>query len=397
MIKLMKFIIRMVILSAILFFYFNNCRAGGNDVIGKIRFDYYDQTFTFSVPAVFNEKFLPYYDYAFDDISSQVNPIYRKLHREIDPQFIEQLKNIQQIHHYNDHMMLWLIYRIIKDLSYDMDHRNFLLWYIGQQMNWKVALAFRNHITFLVSYREHIGSIYYVENDIKYYAEFFDGPVRDEGSCFIVEALQPGLKKASNQVRMPSDFIRIKYRSVNFEYQNKQYHFDFAYNSQLVEYQDHLDYFYFDTIVQAPTSSIFRRSLHDNLDNILHDMNEYQAVDFLMKLIQFGFRHQPDHDQFGREKPVFPEEFLHYPYADCEDRSIFFLAVVKELLGLKGVLLIYPQHMIPAIEFNQSVKGSCVTYKGKEFYFCEVSGETYYPGRIPDSYINCTVENFYFN
>jgi len=100
-------------------------------------------------------------------------------------------------------------------------------------------------------------------------------------------------------------------------------------------------------------------------------MTEVQAVNFLLHLTQSGFKYKTDGEQFGRERSLFLEESLNFPANDCEDRSIFFGKLVKELLGLRVVGLIYPNHLATAVEFKSHVKGDSVTYDNRRYIICD--------------------------
>jgi hypothetical protein len=58
------------------------------------------------------------------------------------------------------------------------------------------------------------------------------------------------------------------------------------------------------------------------------------------------------------------DETLLYPASDCEDRSILFAALVRELLGLEVVGLLYPGHMATAVKFNAPGAGDVVQVGG---------------------------------
>jgi uncharacterized caspase-like protein len=62
---------------------------------------------------------------------------------------------------------------------------------------------------------------------------------------------------------------------------------------------------------------------------------------------------------------------LYYPYADCEDRSILFSRLVRDLLGLDVVLVYYPGHLATAVHFAQEVAGDYLQCKGKRYVVCD--------------------------
>ena len=82
--------------------------------------------------------------------------------------------------------------------------------------------------------------------------------------------------------------------------------------------------------------------------------------------MQTSFNYKTDDGQFGEENYLFPEETLHYRYSDCEDRSILFTWLVKNILGLDVIGLDYPGHVAAAVALDNPVSGDSVTYKEKK-------------------------------
>ena len=65
------------------------------------------------------------------------------------------------------------------------------------------------------------------------------------------------------------------------------------------------------------------------------------------------------------------EEIFHYPFSDCEDRSVLFAFLVHELLNLEVVGVNYPGHMATAVCFNEAVDGDYLLHDGKNFVICD--------------------------
>ena len=61
----------------------------------------------------------------------------------------------------------------------------------------------------------------------------------------------------------------------------------------------------------------------------------------------------------------------YYPYCDCEDRSILFSRLVRDLMGLDVVLIYYPGHLATAVKFSSEVKGDYITYQGDRYTVCD--------------------------
>ncbi|MGM9852418.1 MAG: hypothetical protein ACI30N_00400 [Muribaculaceae bacterium] len=68
---------------------------------------------------------------------------------------------------------------------------------------------------------------------------------------------------------------------------------------------------------------------------------------------------------------ILPEESLFYPYADCEDRSVLFSHLVRDLLGLDVALVYYPNHLATAVRFTDSVAGDAMQVGQSRFVVCD--------------------------
>ena len=62
---------------------------------------------------------------------------------------------------------------------------------------------------------------------------------------------------------------------------------------------------------------------------------------------------------------------MYYPYCDCEDRSILFSRLIRDLLGLDVVLVFYPGHLATAVHFTEDVKGDYIIVDGKKYVICD--------------------------
>ena len=124
----------------------------------------------------------------------------------------------------------------------------------------------------------------------------------------------------------------------------------------------------------ASLSEQVKSSLYPVLRKAIQGKSEIDAANILINFVQTGFEYATDDDQFGYERPLFPDETFFYPYSDCEDRSILFANLVRELMGLEVVLLHYPGHLATAVHFNDNVLGDYLMVDGKKYI---VSDPTY--------------------
>lgn len=110
------------------------------------------------------------------------------------------------------------------------------------------------------------------------------------------------------------------------------------------------------------------------------------ALNLLLAWVQNGFQYQTDGEQFGYEKPFFLEENFYYPASDCEDRSILFAFLVRNLLKKKVVLLDYPGHVATAVCMDEEIKGAYVLLDGKKYVVCDPTYVNAEVGRVMPDY-----------
>ena len=126
-----------------------------------------------------------------------------------------------------------------------------------------------------------------------------------------------------------------------------------------------------DSYAKASLSEQAKEGLYPALRQYIEGKNKVEAAELLLDFVQTAFDYQTDDQQFGEERPLFGDETLYYPYCDCEDRSILYSILVRELLGLDVVLLHYPEHLATAVCFSDDVKGDYVMLSGKRYVVCD--------------------------
>lgn len=125
---------------------------------------------------------------------------------------------------------------------------------------------------------------------------------------------------------------------------------------------------YFSCCLPAET----RRTLYDIFVPLAEEHSLPEFVGILLHFVQTSFEYKTDEEQFGQEKYFYPEEVIAYPFCDCEDRSVFFSCLVRDLTGGDVVGLDYPGHVATAVCFGDTgVSGDAVTYRGKKYIICD--------------------------
>ncbi len=255
-----------------------------------------------------------------------------------------------------------------------------LQMYVLAQSGYKVRIARSDDKLFLlVPFRTiFYGHTIIVLGDGKHYYVLGNKESRNQSRYYYVyEESFPRERTAS--LKMPGTPKLGKESGVNKLFQSRRYEDTFA---QVVTNKNLID-FYNDYPVSSNWDEYVRTSLSDEVKNSLYPAlraqingkTKLQAANILINFVQTAFQYMTDQEQFGYERPLFGDETFYYPYSDCEDRSILFAILVRELLGLDVVLLHYPQHLATAVDYgDEEVGGYYFNVDGKKY---TVSDPTY--------------------
>ncbi len=121
------------------------------------------------------------------------------------------------------------------------------------------------------------------------------------------------------------------------------------------------------------------RSLGQDVKDVLYPAlraaiagkGEREAANVIISFVQRAFEYKTDDEQFGCERSLFADETFFYPYSDCEDRSILYSVLMRDLLGLDVVLILYPGHLATAVKFNVEVTGDYFTLSDGVYTVCD--------------------------
>lgn len=117
----------------------------------------------------------------------------------------------------------------------------------------------------------------------------------------------------------------------------------------------------------TPMQQSVKDELYPALRQAISGCGQLTAVNKLLNWVQTGFVYEYDDKVWGGDRAFFAEESLNYPYCDCEDRSILFTRLVRDLLGLKCILIYYPGHLASAVQFTESVSGDYIMLSGRKY------------------------------
>ena len=129
----------------------------------------------------------------------------------------------------------------------------------------------------------------------------------------------------------------------------------------------------------TPVAPEVRDKVYPQLKEQIGNAPKLMAANMLLNWVQMGLTYAYDEKVWGHDRAFFAEESLFYPFCDCEDRSILFSHLIRDLLDLDVVLVYYPGHLYTAVCFNEDVTGDYIMVNGKKF---TVADPTYYNANV---------------
>lgn len=121
----------------------------------------------------------------------------------------------------------------------------------------------------------------------------------------------------------------------------------------------------------TPLDSTVKEMLYPSLSSTMDGKSYPEAVDILLDFVQTAFVYEYDDKVWGEDRAFFAEESLYYPYCDCEDRSILFSRLVRDLLGLDVILVYYPGHLATAVKFEEPLNGDYIQLGNERYLVCD--------------------------
>jgi hypothetical protein len=254
--------------------------------------------------------------------------------------------------------------------------QNLLLWYFLVKSGYDVRLGYAGQdVHLFVAVRQQVYSTKFTAvGKQTYYAVLAADRGDSIRSFYTYEANYPVKLRPLDIGSAATGFTRTvaAQRALAFDYRGETIRLSVPYDRRLVEYMGSFPQSEFPLYFDTDGSSLVRSGLLAELRKRTATMSEEEAVNFLLAFVQKAFAYKTDDDQFGHEKYFFVEESLHFPYNDCEDRSVLFSWLVHELLGLKTVGLLYPGHMTTAVALGQvRAESATVDYRGQRYVIAD--------------------------
>jgi len=183
-----------------------------------------------------------------------------------------------------------------------------------------------------------------------------------------------------------------KSKEFKFQYNNTDYAVTLDFDEEMIRFYNTIPLsdvsIYFNSVVSERT----KESVEEAFLPIIEGMSDYEAASILLKFVQQAFDYKTDQQVFGKERYFFADELLHYPYADCEDRSVLYAYLVKTLLKKEVMALGFPGHMATAINLGETNDGVKISYNNKIYLVADPTLYGASPGLIMPSVFGETAD-----
>ncbi len=280
---------------------------------------------------------------------------------------VESLLEAKKELNINDYAYMLLCQYFSKSLyPANANAARLMTWFVMLRSGYSLRVGFNDEaIALLVPTQDQVYQKAYLNIDgINYYIF----PDLKNNSLYTYDEDYRSGKPVSFGIHSPMNLGgKTAERKVKFEFEGKTYDIKLNYDPDLIDFFQYYPLLSFETYFNAPMSVQSRETLYAALQPVIGEMDEVRAVNFILRFVQTAFAYKTDPEQFGREKYFFAEEVLHYPYCDCEDRSVLFSYLVRELLGLNVVALEYPGHMATAVAFKSPFSGNHLVYNNQRY------------------------------
>lgn len=230
----------------------------------------------------------------------------------------------------------------------------------------------------LYASKHHIyGKTYFEIDGMEYYV--FEG---DEDMMEVCDVAFPQEKALSLYITEAQEFAEDKsdvrtleaarYPDMNFKVSVNRNLVEF-YNSYPSSFVDGNFMTRWAIYANTPMNKGVKEMLYPALRERIKGLSKKEAVEKILNWVQTAFVYEYDTKVWGEDRAFFAEETLFYPYCDCEDRSILFSRIMRDLLGLKVILVYYPGHLASAVCMDTEVKGDYIELDGERFTICDAT------------------------
>ena len=336
-----------------------------------VRVDFFGHTLNFAVPTNLNDGY--HGSPTGKGIAAWWNKRAEVPYKDLANQIKTEARQLQL----NDWGTVLLIQHLATAIHNDYNSQALLSWYLAVRCGFDARVAYNQNIYLLLASEQPLyGITYLTVNKRAYYALGYAADGRYDpprGRLFTYERQHENGKQAldfSNSERFVAAG-RTEMRNLDFSFNGSSHSIQLRIHQQAAAYLNlypQLDLSYY---IEAGLPMDLGRDLLNQLKPLVAGKSELEAVNLLLRFTQTAFAYETDEQQFGRENYLFPLETLYFRASDCEDRTILFSWLVKNLLQLDVALVTWPGHVAAAVAFHGNVDGQGWTVGGKRYVIAD--------------------------
>lgn len=294
-----------------------------------------------------------------------------------------QLDSISVCFGLDDIAYLLFLEKVAKSVYFDFFEYNVFKYTLLKQKGYRTMLGYStDYITVYGQLDFKVHNVAFVEYNHLVYTDVSFKQNLEQCNEQLFEAPISGRAITMNESHPPFFNAESSTYKIHFEYEGMNYHFQGSLNKSLLAYYKELPAIEFGQVyLNYQLSEQAKESLISSLKESTRNMFPSKQIDFLLQFAQTAFVYKKDYEWMGVEKFAFPEEVLANQFADCEDKSVLFAYLAKEVLDLPSVALIYyvDNHLNVGVAFNHKSAYNFI-YNNQKYLVCEPSGFGFKPG-----------------
>lgn len=288
--------------------------------------------------------------------------------------WLEQLSYYANKLNLDDWGKVLLTHQVLQQMAGELtdNERNLYTWYYLLQLGLDARVGYQAQTLYLLANvaQTLYGQKFFRFDQDKYYFVNFTKQKLTLGAQ--IQTYQQQHQGARSQLsielgRLPVVAGQSNRRKLTFDFAGQSYQVSVPYHAKYVEllsFYPQLELkHYFNSELEVNS----KRVLLTYLAQQISQMDERQALNFLLRFVQNALAYQTDDEQFNQENFLLASETLHYPYADCEDRVVLFSYLVKNLLGNKIVGVLYQGHVATAVKLKSEQDGAGYRIDGEKY------------------------------
>lgn len=283
----------------------------------------------------------------------------------------------------NDWGYYQLVQSTAKGIFEKENERQLFCWYLLLKSGYDVRVGYNSDEVFLLipSIHELYNVPYLKDSGNSYY--ILDKYGKQVDNIRTYKTVYPGSNRtfSFNLSDYPNFKGELSERLIDYKGEKVLFHFEEKVLDFLNSYPQCELKAYFNNKI---SEGIFKKLDH-LFSPLIKGKNNREIVDELLHFCQVALEYKTDKEQFGKERYLFAEESLFYPFSDCEDRTILLATLIHRYTGLSTIALDFPGHVALAVNLQNIEEGAFVTYNKKKYLVCDPTYINAKSGMIPDN------------